>query len=160
MPYGSNKAQVERLHLPSDPAYWVDMKTKATRGDRLAAQEAMFKVKNVKLRNLTPEEMEQVETDPEDPTAQRGMLTQYRTKAYFDMWMVRLIVEWNLDDEAGNILPITAEVLDGLEAEDDEFLQEAAKKRMKKKTVDPPSEGRSPVSSQDTPSPTPELARH
>ncbi len=153
MAYGG-RAETEQIDLPS--GYWVRMKTKATRGDRLAAQEAMLKIRTVGLQGLSPEDREEVAVDPEDPTAQRGMLTKYHTKAYFDTWMMRLIVEWNLDDEAGNILPITVATLDGLEQEDDDVLQAAAKKRMKKPVADPPSGRRSGASFPDTRSPMPE----
>ena len=72
-----------------------------------------------------------------DPASGQGVLTESESQAYFSTLLERMIVEWNLDDEQGRILPITRETLDELEAEDGDFLVKEAQARLKGR---PPAE--------------------
>ena len=164
MPYRRG-SEPERLPLPSNPEYWVDMKRRPTRGDRMAAQDALISVVNIDTRGLTAEEMRRIERDPDDQDTTRGLLTDYRYKAYLDTWLLRLISAWNIDRsildpayEGEEIAPITQAAIDALDDEDGQFLLHHARKRMKANRPDPTSNGQSRGSStgmrSDTPLPS------
>jgi hypothetical protein len=115
-----------------------------------------MRLKSVDLKSLTPEELRQVEKDLDDPDAERGLLTEYEVRAWIDTWLLRLITDWNLEDENGKKLPITVENLDNLEDEDGSFLLDHARKRIRRRRPSPPFDGRSQPSSTDGRSLTPE----
>jgi hypothetical protein len=98
--------ETDEVALPSDPAYKVRLKKRATYGDQLAAQSAMLKL------------------DPANPG-----VNQMEWSAYIQALSVSLIVEWNLTDENDNPLPITGASLARLSSEDGQFLAAEATKR-------------------------------
>ncbi len=112
-------AETDELKLPSNPdgAFWVRMKKRAQYGDNRAAQSAMLQI------------------SPGGPQSNGNggapqMVTDVEIGAYLGTLAVRLIVEWNLTDEAENPLPITLENLDRLDPEDGDFLATEAQKRV------------------------------
>ena len=131
---------VERLTLPSDSDYWVEMKNKLSYGDRLAAQEAMIKV-SASPNGLDSEEQQ--------------VVTELETGTYFTTLLCRSIVRWNIDDEDGRVLDVTEEAIARLDDEDGEFLLAQARKRLKTrpKAAELPFGQRSPQRSQDSRSP-------
>ncbi len=153
MPYRKNDTP-EHLVLPSNPDYWIDLRRRARRGDRLAAQEAMLNISTMDLSKMTPEERRKAEVDPDDDSdSGRGVLTEFQTKIYFNVWALRLIEDWNIDrslldptDASEEVLPITVENLDLLDDEDSEFLQAKIRERIKKK------KGLAPFGQPSTPS--------
>ena len=106
---------VERLQLPSDPQYWVEMKLRASYGDKLAAQQSMFS---------------SVDLAAAAAANGGGMPTALETAGYFRCILARLITKWNLTDHEDQPLPITEETIGWLEDEDGEFLQQAARSRL------------------------------
>lgn len=107
--------ELDQLTLPSSPEFFVTMKRVASYGDQLAAQNAMLQVQQ----------------------GLGGTITKYEWAAYVRALTARLITEWNLSDENGSPLPITAENIDRLRQDDGEFLASEAQKRLK---VRPPQE--------------------
>lgn len=111
MPYlKSSAAETDRLTLPSDGDYWVDMKKRAAYGDSLAAQSAMVKIE-------TNGNGQAKVSEPDSAASVRTLVA-------------RLIVDWNLDDEQGQKLPITPETIELLDSRDGNFLAEEANKRV------------------------------
>jgi hypothetical protein len=113
MPYlKSASNETVRLDLPSgDGEFWVEMKRRASYGDQLAAQAAVVKI----------------ETNAVGQTVTEQSLD---TSAYVRTLVAKLIVDWNLDDESGQKLPITPESVDMLEPRDGDFLATEANKRV------------------------------
>src|SRR5262245_55267459 len=122
MPY-LKASEVDRLTLPSDPDYWVEMKRTASYGDKLAAQEAMLRVSHVDLDAVPGEKVHLVQGGSE---AGRGVLTETETGAYFRTLLVRLITAWNLTDGGDRPLPVDEASVELLDSADGEFLQAAA----------------------------------
>lgn len=89
---------ITRLTLPSNKEYWVDWRESILYGDMKAATKAAVQL-----------DMETGESRT-DPTAMTDAL------------LLGHIVAWNLDDEEGNLLPLTPESLDKLESRDTELL--------------------------------------
>jgi hypothetical protein len=109
----------ERLTLPSDPEFWVEMKLKGTYGDKLAAQQAIMKgVDIVAVANAV------------ESGNGTGAVTEVESAAFFQVVLLRLITAWNLTDLDGQELPITGETIGLLDDEDGEFLQREARKRL------------------------------
>jgi hypothetical protein len=131
MPY-LKAAEVERLTLPSDPEYWVELKCTATYADRKAAQTAMLEMAPVDVANLTPDEARLVTNV--DQASGRGVLTRVQVAAYDATLLLRLLVRWNLTDENGQELPITQDSINRLAGEDGEFLEIEARKRLRGRT--------------------------
>ena len=101
--------ETDILNLPSNQEFTVRMKRVASYGDQLAAQSAMLQVD----QGVT------------------GTITKMEWAAYVKALTVRLIVEWNLSDENGGPLPISAASLDRLRSEDGDYLAAEAQKRLK-----------------------------
>jgi hypothetical protein len=136
----------DRLILPSDPEAWVEMKSKASWGDKTAAQNAMMKISQVDLAQVDPAKAHLIEADMESG---RGVLTEIETGAFFGTLLERLIVAWNFTDENDHPLPVSIENLEMLEAEDGDFLMAEARKRLgqRPKVIEGPFERRSPAQS-------------
>lgn len=100
--------ETDQLTLPSGSDFHVTMKRRATYGDQLEAQAAMLQV---------------------DQTAP-GVVTKMEWGAYVRALTVRLITAWDLSDEFGHPLPVSAASLDRLAREDGEFLASEAQKRL------------------------------
>ena len=111
MPY-LKQSEADQLALPSDSAYWVKLKTKATYGDVLAAQSAMLQI-----------------TQGSNGSSGQ-VVTEMEWAAYLRTLSMRLITEWNLDDGQGQILPISEANLELLQPEDGEFLAAEVQKRL------------------------------
>lgn len=105
--------ETDQINLPSDNQYWVRLKRVATFGDQLAAQSAMLKM---------------------DSSA--GTVSQMEWRAYLEALSVSMIVEWNLTDEDERPLPINAENLGRLSADDGQFLANAVTERAKTRGVE------------------------
>jgi len=120
----------ERLQLPSDPDYWVEMKLKASHGDASHAQRAMAQVTSVDLMAVDPRKAAQVVPDEDK---ERGVLTEIDIAAYSHALLERLIVDWNLTDLDERKLPITAASMELLDQEDGEYLSKEARKRLKRR---------------------------
>lgn len=111
MPYlKSTAVETDRLTLPSNGEYYVLMKKRAEYGDSLAAQSAMVKIE-------TNGNGQAKVSEPDSAASVRTLVS-------------RLIVDWNLDDENGQKLPITPEMVDKLDPQDGNFLAEEANKRV------------------------------
>jgi hypothetical protein len=100
--------QTDQVDLPT-AGYWVRLKKKATYGDQLAAQSAMLKLEQ----------------------GSAGVISQMEWGAYIQALTVSMVVEWNVDDESGQILPISAASLNQLSAEDGQFLANEVASRAK-----------------------------
>lgn len=112
MPYlKSGAGETDRLTLPSDGEFWVAMKKRAAYGDQLAAQAAVVKI----------------ETNGNGQAVTEPNLD---TSAYVRTLMAKLIVDWNLDDEQGQKLPITPATVEMLDPQDGDFLAQEANKRV------------------------------
>lgn len=147
MPY-IRKERTDRLSLPSDANYWVELKDRASYGDKMAAQKAMLQISQVDLAMVPPEKAHMVEADIESG---RGVLTEIEIDAFFKTLLYRLIVAWNLDAEDGQIVPITPQAIEHLESEDGEFLMTAARRRLngRRPADERPFDGPSPEPSSD-----------
>lgn len=111
MPYlKSGQNATDRLRMPSDSGYWVDMKRHAEYGDQLTAQAAMMKIE-------ANGNGQAIVSDPD-------------TAASVRMLIANLVVDWNLDDENGQKLPITPQIIDKLDPRDGDFLATEANKRV------------------------------
>jgi hypothetical protein len=110
------KSSSERLTLPSNPEFWVEMKRVAQYGDTLAAQSAMLKLS-------TPE------IDENGASKPVTMVTALEYKAYVKALTVALITAWNLTDADDQPLPIDEASLALLEPRDGEFLAAKATER-------------------------------
>jgi hypothetical protein len=129
MPYLKNASDIDELELPSSVAareeheenpdgtpaptkYVVSMKRKASYGDSLAAQNAMIRFSQ----------------------GQNGhsgeILSDMELARYLRTLAIRLIVSWNLDDEDGQVLPVTEQTLEMLEPRDGQFLTLEAQQRL------------------------------
>jgi hypothetical protein len=117
----------ERLTLPSDREAWVEMKRRASYGDKAAAQDAIVKVTQVHASKLTDAKREVAVIDPQSG---RAMLTEFETSAYMMTLLERVIVAWNFTDDLGRTLPITRANLEMLDADDGDYLQAEASKRI------------------------------
>lgn len=111
MPY-QKPVDVVTLTLPSDPEYFVKIRSRVKWGGVSKAQSAMLKV-DINSPELTDVEM----------------------GAYNNALIAAAIVEWNLTDEADKILPITPESVEELEPEDGQFLLTEVSKRTKLRTA-------------------------
>lgn len=110
MPTYLQPVETDQLTLPSSAEFHVVMKRRASYGDQLAAQTAMIQV--------------------DSPVA--GAVPQARMDwaAYMRALTVRLIISWDLSDENGHPLPVTAANIDHLTKEDGEFLAAEAQIRL------------------------------
>jgi hypothetical protein len=122
--FKSASQETDRLLLPSDPDghYYVVMKRRASFGDDLAAKAAVVAGDDIAAQALA------------QANGRNGIVNQspkVDTAAYVRTLMLRLIVDWNLDDEEGQKLPITAENIDRLDPADGDFLGTEANKRAK-----------------------------
>jgi len=142
---------VDRLVLPSDPQAWVDMKLRASYGDRTAAQEAMV---NVSVRQAGANGRSQGRRNQMvtiDQGSGQQLLTEFETQAYFLTLLQRLIVDWNFTDEFGAPLPINRANLELLDAEDGDFLEAEAKARIGGRPVDQQGPSKTPSSASSLP---------
>jgi hypothetical protein len=110
--------ETDQLTLPSDSAYWVRIKKRASWGDSSAAQSAMVK--------LAPA------PSPVNGngSAAMEMLNEVELSAYLHTLVARLVVDWNLTDEQERPLPITLQTVSQLAPEDGDFLALEAQKRL------------------------------
>lgn len=148
MPY-VRANETDTLTLPSNSAYHVVMKKRASYGDRLAMQKAMLQISQVDLASVEPSKVHLVEADVETG---KGVMTEIEIDGYMRSLLVRLIVSWNLDGEDGEIMPITQETIELLEPEDGDFLNKEAQRRLMPRAVviERPFDGRSPQQSKVT----------
>ena len=105
MPY-LKPAETDTVTLPSDPAYTVVLKRRATFGDQRAAQAAMVSI------------------DVNKPSEAKADVSPF-----ISTLLQRLIVSWNVDGEDGQLLPINAATIDLLDPIDGQFLAAEAAKR-------------------------------
>lgn len=110
MPY-KKPVTPEKLILPSDPEYWVVWKPSLTYGE----------LKRVTLQAARPASQSTTPTMSEDDF-DRGAIS--------DGMLCAHILEWNLDDEHGHVLPINSESLAILDEEDANFLSTKMAERM------------------------------
>lgn len=108
--------ETDRLPLPSNNEYFVLMKRKATFGDGEAAKGSMIKISQAAPNGHTP-------------TA-ADMVTEAEISAYNTVLISRLVVEWNITDQAERVVPITPAMVELLEPEDGDFLAAEAMKRL------------------------------
>lgn len=133
MPY--IKTQVDRVYLPSDPSYWVDLRQRFTWGDKRTIAKAQ----------LSPELKQALQAaianglDVSDPANQKELAAEFATEGDSmtanSLLVLSMISEWNLTDENDAKLPINAASLDLLDDEDGDFLLEEAGKRARKAPV-------------------------
>lgn len=95
MPY-VKKTSVARLPLPSNHAYWVDWRETMLYRDMKAAMKQAVSLEDGEMKA--------------------------DTTAMSDALLLSHIDAWNLDDEEGNLLPLTSESLELLIQQDVEFL--------------------------------------
>lgn len=108
--------ETDQLHLPSDGQWWVKMKRKATFGDEEAAKGSMIKISAAVPNGHQP--------------TKEDVISQTEVAAFSVMLISRLVVEWNLTDQKEAILPITPANVALLDAEDGNFLDDEAMKRI------------------------------
>lgn len=120
MPY-VRKINVIRIPLPSNPAYWVDWRESMLYRDMKIAMQQAIEIEDGEMKA--------------DSTAMSDAL------------LLGHLDGWNLDDEEGNLLPLTAESLELLMEEDVQFLlskaQDGQKEEEKKRKKGPTSSTRS-----------------
>lgn len=92
MPY-IKPIKVVRRPLPSDPEYWVDMKDHIVYGE---------------LKRVTRDAV----------AIARDGSTQVDSATATDNMLLAYIVDWNLDDEHGKKLPLTAASLEQMDSND------------------------------------------
>jgi hypothetical protein len=109
----------DQLTLPSDPAYWVRMKRRASWGDSSAAQSAMVKVSPAALP---------ANGNGADPTAE--ILNEVELAAYLHTLVARSLVEWNITDDQERPVPINVKTVALLDPQDGDFLALEAQKRL------------------------------
>lgn len=109
MPTYLQPIETDNLTLPSSPDFHVVMKRRASYGDQLEAQNAMLHVEQ----------------------GFGGTISKMEWGAYIRALTVKLITAWDLSDENGSPLAISAANLDRLTPEDGEFLATEAQKRLK-----------------------------
>jgi hypothetical protein len=132
MPYVRNTGH-QRLKLPSDPEYWVEMKDQAREGDAEAAQAAMMEV------TVDLVEAARSVADGNGNGVASMKPSKVEMGAYNKTLALRLITAWNLTDERDEPLPIDLEGWDWIDPEDAKFLKEEAQKRLRRR---PPAEQR------------------
>src|SRR5207249_1926081 len=89
---------------------------KATFGDGEAAKSSMIKISRVAPNGHAPKA-----TD---------VVTEAEISAYNTVLISRLVVEWNITDQAEKVIPITPAMVELLEPEDGDFLAAEATKRL------------------------------
>lgn len=109
MPTYLQPVETDNLTLPSGGDFHVVMKRRASYGDQLEAQNAMLHVEQ----------------------GFGGTISKMEWGAYIRALTVKLITAWDLSDENGAPLPISAASLDRLAPEDGEFLASEAQKRLR-----------------------------
>lgn len=109
MPY-LKTASTDTLTLPSDQAYNVTMKARASYGDVENARSAMLKIGTPTVAGAAP-------------------AASIEYKAYVAALTLSLITAWNLTDETDAPLPVTAASLARLDPVDGDFLAAEAQKR-------------------------------
>lgn len=87
----SQYTDIERIDLGG--GYWVDIKKYLTSADASAAQRALTRPK---VRSKIGEKSSELEGDTD-------------IAAYHEEMVLRSVVEWNLDDENGKVLPMNRE---------------------------------------------------
>jgi len=92
MGYKSTYADVEKIQL-THPDYWVQIKTCLSRGALGKAEGA-----------LTRASVKQGETEQDADVSMAPDISEYR-----DLMVLGSIITWNLDDDRGQVLPITLE---------------------------------------------------
>lgn len=140
MPYLKAQAS-DRLTLPSDPEFWVEMKRRPAYADTLAAQQSVIG------------EIDLAQVASGNGHAPGFMFTP-EMATYTRTLLLRLITAWNLTDMEDRPLEITRENLEQLEYQDGEFLAWQAMARLKGrpeaaavpfgKQSSPPSTGSAP----------------
>jgi hypothetical protein len=140
MPYVRDRSKnIKRLILPTVPdeedqakgvtEYWVDMKNEISWGDKTDAQASMMAVSMADINDVPFEKSGSLMGV--DPDSGKGILTEFETAAYFHTLFSALIVDWNLEDTSGHVMPIEPNSMKNLTEEDGEFLQREARKRIK-----------------------------
>ena len=94
----------ERITLPSNPDYWVEIRKRLTHADQMACNEAI----NEFLAEMAGQEV-----------SIRGKL---HITADEPILLSRMIVAWNLDDESGKVLPINTETVKELSITDSDAI--------------------------------------
>lgn len=127
---------VDTLSLPTDPAFTVVMKRRASFGDVEAARNAMVTLDT----QLDSKQEAKVDAKVEYANYLRELLP-------------RLIVSWNLTDEEDQPLPVNAKSMERLDPIDGDFLSKEAQKRssLRPQVQEVPFEKQSGASSPNTP---------
>ena len=105
--------ETETLTLPSDPSKWIKVRRRANYRiwQDVQALEAATALAGPDL--------------PEDRIAAVARTTSRTLETY----LLGMVVEWNLTDENGGILPINQASVDELDPRDGQFMAEAAYER-------------------------------
>ena len=98
MPYFTSAT--ERMALPSNEKYWVEFRQRLTSGDQDAANEAINEFL-VDTAATMPRVDARLHVTADEPVL-----------------LARMIVAWNLDDEAGTVLPINRDTVGQMSRED------------------------------------------
>lgn len=123
MPYLRDQP-TDRLTLPSNPSYWVEMKQRASYGDVSAAQKATLEITTSDVRQLNGARRSRAIVQ-----GAVAITPDFDGGAYLPALISRLVVRWNLDGPGGELLDITPENVKLLDGEDGEFLQQEAQRR-------------------------------
>src|SRR5258708_1635239 len=97
----------EQLQLPSDPMWWVKMKSHASYADTSSAQAAMMRVVPEDKKVSVALQRGNGKVPP--GVSSETVLTEVELDAYLHVLVARLVVEWNLTDEADRPLPINVQ---------------------------------------------------
>src|SRR5437899_1577801 len=95
----------EQLSLPSNPDYWVKMKSKASYADTSAAQAAMLKI--VPEGRKVEVALKQGNGAIPPGVTSESVLTEIEMDAYLHTLIARMVIEWNLTDEKERPLSIS-----------------------------------------------------
>lgn len=113
--------ETDQLTLPSNSEYWVKIKRKAEYLDGEMATSSMIKFSQAN-----------VPSNGHKPTAEEvanSVLSEAEISGYNCTLIARMVVEWNLTDEKGAVVPINPISVGHMAPEDGEFLAEEASKR-------------------------------
>ena len=115
--YRAPSAQVDELHLPTNPECIVWMKRRGTTGDRYDAEDYVIQAQAAST-NGTP--------NGKAPAA----VARSWVVAVWEMVTLALITDWNLEDEGGDKWPFSVESLRRLDPVDGAFLERETRRRM------------------------------
>lgn len=132
----SDESDLEEIKLPSNPDYWVRVKRRGRFADEEFASKAlaasMSSVIGGMVRGQNGNVVNQSQVQAQLATA----ASEADMNVYNHALMCRLIIEWNLTDEAGNVVPVNDFWIGELDPADGQFLLTEIRRRMGQRSPD------------------------